>query len=294
MFPVAVGMTNFSSDGSSADKYNREKLVQWVNDRFHCTISVDDLRGKSQHDVEQLLAKYSKDYLQKAQAADKLDDYLDRAYGERNGRDPREDTVKNPTALPQLTRWANSELETEIDPSELESLTREDTRMRVLSEYDKRFRPELCQAERSLVLEVLDQSWKDHLYFMDHLRSGIGLVGYAQKDPKVEYKREGRKAFTNMWERIGQQVTQAIFRLEKQSPDFVGSLWEITATQHAQAESVTHHQSQEGHAPEEDRLPGQPDFVVEPIRNREEKVGRNDPCPCGSGKKYKKCHGANA
>jgi preprotein translocase subunit SecA len=123
---------------------------------------------------------------------------------------------------------------------------------------------------------------------MDHLRSGIGLVGYAQKDPKVEYKREGRKAFTNMWDRIGQQVTQAIFRLEKESPGFVSSLWQITATKHEEAPSASAAQSEEG------QLPGQSDIVVETIRNHEEKVGRNDPCPCGSGKKYKKCHGANA
>jgi preprotein translocase subunit SecA len=290
MFPVAVGMTRFSTDGP--DKYNREKLVQWVNDRFHCQVSVDDLKGKSQHDVQKLLSKCSEDYLKQGQTAAKLEDYLDRAYGERNGRDPREDTVQDPSALPQLTRWAKSELDTEIDPHELESLSREDARLRVLSEYDKRFRPELCQAERSLILEVLDQAWKDHLYFMDHLRSGIGLVGYAQKDPKVEYKREGRKAFHSMWDRIGQQVTQAIFRLEKESPNFVGSLWEITATQHDQAETVT--SGPQPGQPQEDRLPGQQERAVEPIRNREVKVGRNDPCPCGSGKKYKKCCGVSA
>ncbi len=289
MFPVAVGLTNFSSVSQNVEKYNKERLVQWVNDRFHCNVTVEDLKGKSHDDIEQLLANYSKEYLQKAHA-EKLDDYLDRAYGERNGRDPREDKVQDPSALPQLTRWAKSELDAEIDPKELETLTREDARGKVLSEYDKRYRPELCQAERALVLEVLDQAWKDHLYFMDHLRSGIGLVGYAQKDPKVEYKREGRKAFTNMWDRIGQQVTQAIFRLEKESPNFVGSLWQITATQKAQAQSVTQQADHEV----EHQSPGQTDFVVETIRNYDEKVGRNDPCPCGSGKKYKKCHGANA
>ena len=230
---------------AGGEKYNKEKLVGWANDRFHSHLTVDELKGKSLQDIEQILADCSRKYLEGGEAALKLDDYLDRAYGERNGRDPREDVLQDPVALPQLTRWAKSELEAEIDPHELESLTREDARRRVLAEYDKRYRPELCQAERALVLEVLDQSWKDHLYYMDHLRSGIGLVGYAQKDPKVEYKREGRKAFNAMWDRIGQQVTQAIFRLEKQSPEFVGSLWEITATHHAEADPVTHQQSQD-------------------------------------------------
>lgn len=292
MFPVAVGMTNFlATEGANRDAVHREKLVNWANDRFHAKLSEEDLKGKSLDEIEKTLAKCSEKYLEQSKATGKLDDYLDRAYGEQNGRDPGEVTIQDPSALPQLTRWANSELDTEIQPKELESLSREDARLRVLSEYDNRFRPELCQAERSLVLEVLDQSWKDHLYFMDHLRAVIGLEGYAQKDPKVEYKRQGQKAFGTMWDRIGQQVTQAIFRLEKESPAFVGSLWEITATQHAQADTMA--ASQQSEMQESGSQPGQTDYVVEPIRNREEKVGRNDPCPCGSGKKYKKCHGAS-
>jgi preprotein translocase subunit SecA len=121
---------------------------------------------------------------------------------------------------------------------------------------------------------------------MDHLRSGIGLVGYAQKDPKVEYKREGRKAFTSMWERIGQQVTAAIFRIETESPGFVGSLWEITSTTHEEVNAGGDYAGEAAAAE-----PGQTATIVEPIINRQPKVGRNDPCPCGSGKKYKKCHG---
>ena len=94
-----------------------------------------------------------------------------------------------------------------------------------------------------------------------------------------------------MWDRVDQQVTSAIFRIEKESPAFVGSLWEITAVNHAEAApmtssdgEMTETQGGEGRSPEA--------TAVEPIHNRQPKVGRNDPCPCGSGKKYKKCHGA--
>ncbi len=144
------------------------------------------------------------------------------------------------------------------------------------------------------MLEVLDHAWKEHLYYMDHLRSGIGLVSYAQKDPKVEYKKEGMKAFEAMWDRIGEQVTSALFRVESESPEFVSSLWEITAIEHDEFEEELPPEPAgtqnivEGNLPPE---PGAPDKPIEPIRNRVEKVGRNDPCPCGSGKKYKKCHG---
>src|SRR5690606_22607468 len=107
----------------------------------------------------------------------------------------RHDHVQHAEVLAQLAEWANDEFDAELDPADLERLTRDDARQRVLSLFDSRYRPELCHAERMLLLEVLDAAWKDHLYHMDQVRSGIGLWGYAQKDPKVEYKREGRQAF---------------------------------------------------------------------------------------------------
>ena len=146
------------------------------------------------------------------------------------------------------------------------------------------------------MLDVLDFAWKEHLYYMDHLRSGIGLVGYAQKDPKVEYKREGRKAFLAMWERIDEQVTGAIFRLEKESQAFVSELWQITSETHAApppVEAVPEPQPYQETGGSNQPEPGAPSKAVEPIKNMEPRVGRNDPCPCGSGKKYKKCHGEN-
>jgi preprotein translocase subunit SecA len=91
-----------------------------------------------------------------------------------------------------------------------------------------------------------------------------------------------------MWERVDQQVTAAIFRIEKESPAFVGSLWEITAVNHAEAAPM----GTDGEMTESQGGASPTATVVEPIHNRLPKVGRNDPCPCGSGKKYKKCHGA--
>ena len=123
---------------------------------------------------------------------------------------------------------------------------------------------------------------------MGHLKQGVSFAGYAQKDPKTEYKREGRKAYNAMWERVAEQSTQTIFRLEQESPAFVGSLWEVTATQHDIAPpDDTVESGSENSGPE----PGEPDKAVDPIVNRGPKVGRNDPCSCGSGKKYKKCCG---
>ena len=148
-----------------------------------------------------------------------------------------------------------------------------------------------------MILEILDTAWKNHLYDMDRLRSAVGLVGYAQKDPKVEYRREGMKSFGEMWDTIGTQVTGAIFRLEHENSEFVGSLWEITNTVHESAGSVSDMSTPAPAGPdgsgysENGPEAAQSEVAIEPIRNRGEKVGRNDPCHCGSGKKYKKCCG---
>ena len=118
---------------------------------------------------------------------------------------------------------------------ELEPLDYNGARERVLHAYDTRYRPELYQTERALILEMLDTAWKDHLYYMDHLRSGIGLVGYAQFDPKVEYKREGRNTFLRCGTASPSRSRRPSSASRRKVPGFVGSLWEITAVSHAEA-----------------------------------------------------------
>ena len=125
---------------------------------------------------------------------------------------------------------------------------------------------------------------------MDHLRSGIGLVGYAQVDPKTVYKREGMKEFDAMWEGVQDKVTDTIFRMEEEE-GFQESLWSIGTAVHESARPMS---------ASAESMRGQQDAAIansqntdkkpEPIRNREQRVGRNDPCPCGSGKKFKNCH----
>jgi preprotein translocase subunit SecA len=146
--------------------------------------------------------------------------------------------------------------------------------------------------ERGLLLGRLDSSWKNHLYTMDHLRSGIGLVGYAQIDPKTEYKRQGMKEFDAMWEGIQDKVTDTVFRMEEEE-GFQEALWQIGATVHESAPRPTVAANGQSIRDQQDAaIAGsqQTDKKPEPIRNRGQRVGRNDPCPCGSGKKYKNCH----
>jgi len=155
------------------------------------------------------------------------------------------------------------------------------------------YNPEMRGMERSLVLQILDTAWKDHLLVMDHLRSSVGLRGYAQVDPKVEYKREGMRLFRELWNTVYSRVTDLIFRMEQLDPGFVSSTWQETETRHEEASSAMSDFAKE-QTETADASGGEK--KLEPIRNKGPKyqgpaVGRNDPCPCGSGKKYKACCG---
>ena len=138
--------------------------------------------------------------------------------------------------------------------------------------------------ERVITLQSVDSHWKDHLLAMDHLRSSVGLRGYAQVDPKVEYKREGMRTFDLMWRGIDERVIDIVYRIEQVEDDALRSTWHETAAIHEDSPAAASLGSLEPSTA--DRGEAGP---VQPIRNVGQKVGRNDPCPCGSGKKYKNC-----
>lgn len=137
------------------------------------------------------------------------------------------------------------------------------------------------QIERFVMLQTLDYLWKDHLLNMDHLREGVGLRGYAQLDPLNEYKREGFDMFSEMMVSCSENICEKLFRVQPVSDTEIEQL-ERKRRQEQQRMTL----SGGGDGSAEQQKP-------KPVR-REKKIGRNDPCPCGSGKKYKKCHGRNA
>jgi preprotein translocase subunit SecA len=137
---------------------------------------------------------------------------------------------------------------------------------------------------RHFMLEEIDQRWIEHLRNMEALREGIHLRGYGQKDPKQEYKKEGFVIFGNMMAIISRNVCEKLFHIQirrEESEDTAQKLAETKKRPRKMVESGGGTASQAA-APEEPQQ----------VRRSEPKVGRNDPCPCGSGKKYKKCHGA--
>ncbi len=136
--------------------------------------------------------------------------------------------------------------------------------------------------EKAVMLQVLDTQWKDHLAAMDHLRQGIHLRGYAQKNPKQEYKREAFEMFSQLLERMKHEVVGIVSRVQVQGESDVEA---VEAQRRAQGEVQFRHDDVTAarDAPESEQ--------VAPFVRNGDKIGRNDPCPCGSGKKYKQCHG---
>ena len=147
-----------------------------------------------------------------------------------------------------------------------------------------------------ILLRAVDEKWKEHLHAMDQLRTGVGMRGYAQVDPKLEYKREGYLLFARMLEQLREETSSIISRIRIESVDESEEQRRLAQTWSGQSEGVSSDAAQqqfESHAEKmQQGVQGsQGTSTLNTIRNEQPKVKRNDPCPCGSGKKYKKCHG---
>jgi preprotein translocase subunit SecA len=141
--------------------------------------------------------------------------------------------------------------------------------------------------ERIIMLQIVDTQWKDHLYAMDHLKEGIGLRGYGQRDPLIEYKKESFAMFEAMWDRIEEESVRYLFLLQpmREAPAEArpqARPTKLLFNDPAASPSVFARRESKGGA----------DAAVKTVKRASAKVGRNAPCPCGSGKKYKKCCGA--
>jgi preprotein translocase subunit SecA len=142
--------------------------------------------------------------------------------------------------------------------------------------------------ERIIMLNIIDAQWKDHLLALDHLKQGIGLVGYGQKDPLVEYKKESFDLFQAMLDRIDTTTIRSLFNLQvvaEESPEEIQRRRLAARRRGSRAMQFTG--PNQGAA-----AAGEEEGKVKTVVRDQPKVGRNDPCPCGSGKKFKKCHGA--
>jgi preprotein translocase subunit SecA len=183
-----------------------------------------------------------------------------------------------------------------------DSLHEEPLRGRILGEMERAYAEKeqmagakvMREFEKAVMLQVLDSNWKDHLATMDHLRQGIHLRGYAQKNPKQEYKREAFELFSAMLERIKQEVITILSRVQVRAEEDVQAVEEQRRSharmqyQHAEASALAAAGVDGGDAA---GIADNAAALAQPFVRPSPKLGRNDPCPCGSGKKYKQCHG---
>ncbi len=286
-YPVMAALAHFTSRDAGGHKhYDREQLVAWTRDRFAVDLDLEDLKNKQRDEIRALLIDHSRRSL--AGYAPALEEALawsERIFPAGVPADQALRTAEEKGDLNKLSFWLADTYHYELPPEKMLRLSPKQLGFHLAMAVEEKYRPEMRRMERSLLLQLLDDAWKNHLLAMDHLRSSVGLRGYAQVDPKVEYKREGMKIFEQMWTAVGERVTDLVFKMEQLDERFVSSTW-------AQAEAVHQDAARVGEiaAQQQAAIEGtETDHKPQPIRNRQQRVGRNDPCPCGSGKKFKNC-----
>jgi preprotein translocase subunit SecA len=288
-YPVMAGLYRFSNRVSaSQSRIDRGALVAWASERFQAQLSLDDIKNKQREEIRTLLIDSSRAHQKQAnQVLQEVKRKVDVIFpaGDDDQKDAGTAYGGN-GALISFSDWLQQTLKFDLPAADMARLQRDELQKRVCNAVEDRFRPEIRRMERRMVLDLVDMAWKDHLLAMDHLRSAVGLVGYAQVDPKVEYKRVGMKQFEQMWDAIGQRVTDYVFRMEQLDEGYVSSTWVETAAVHEEAPGTSEIARQQEQAIQASQGGDQ---KVEPIRHRGKRVGRNDLCPCGSGKKYKNC-----
>jgi preprotein translocase subunit SecA len=290
-YPVIAGFYRYEKPGPAGTTgvLDREALVKWASSRFGSEISLDDLKNKQRDEIRDfLLAKSQESQANASQAIENLRSNL--ALMAAGGQLPL--SSSNGSAK-SLSTWFKQTTNQDLPLEKLENCQTEELQQKLEAIIEDHFHPEFRRMERMVLLEIVDTAWKDHLLAMDYLRSAVGQRGMAQLDPKVEYKREGMRLFEGLWVSIGERVTDIVYRVEQLDEGFVSHTLVETSARHDDFQQQQHQQqpaSEMGRQQQEAiENSGKADQRVEQIRNRESKVGRNDPCPCGSGKKYKVC-----
>jgi len=264
-YPVEFAMSMaYGSQGGNV--YGFEALAEWAKKKYNAQLSAEHMQDAKPREVHSQLVELSESFNN-----GKLDEELSE---KASGLSPAE-----------LVQWANERFEASLSQEDLG----EDAKAH-LTEVGREFlRRELADLERYVLLQVYDSTWKDHLYAMDHLKDSIWTRSLAEKDPKTEYKREGFRMFNDMLESIEDRVTDIIFRVHLEAGTRARNVWNVSQTTHDEVGqfAMAERQRAAAQAPQGEQK-------VKQIRLEQPKVGRNDPCPCGSGKKYKKCCGKNA
>jgi preprotein translocase subunit SecA len=279
--PIEAGMVTRAIERA-------QKQVEGRNfDARKHLLEYDDVMNKQRESIYTLRrsildGREGKDYI--LNSADEIVEYLIETHSPENDRETPDEAELNA----ELYDFFGLDLRT--SGVDLEHDRRDEMKFKIIEAVHKRYEEKESMVgadnmrlnEKYLLLQVIDQQWKDHLLNVDHLKEGIGLRGYGQRDPLIEYKRESFELFQSMLERIQDRVVKI--------------LWKIELAREGDREESQRVQRALPPQPPKQQLTfsGAPKEAAAPVKRTQAKVGRNDPCPCGSGKKFKKCHGVNA
>ncbi|MFZ2145730.1 MAG: preprotein translocase subunit SecA [Sedimentisphaerales bacterium] len=266
-YPVEFAM-NMVYGPQGPNVYAFEALTDWANKKYNANLSVERIQNTKPRHLHKQLLELSESF--------------------NNGKLDQElgDKITS-LSTTELVSWANERFQASLTE---EDLAGDGPELRdSLYETAREFlRAELSNLEKYVLVQVYDSTWKDHLYSMDHLKDSIWMRSWAEKDPKTEYKREGSRMFEEMLDTIEDHVTDIIFKVHLEAGARARSVWNVSRMTHDEVGqfAMAERQRAAAQAPQ-----GEP--RVKQIRLEQPKVGRNAPCPCGSGKKYKKCCGKN-
>ncbi len=269
-YPVEYAMDMTLGAQGPENVYALNALADWANRKYALDWTGEQLQAKAPAEIYKELRAQSEQWQDESFLAD--------AVRQAVGPDPD---------IAAAIKYARERFDTPLNEDDFDG----DVTGRLVQAGMRFFRREMTSLERYVLLQIYDSAWKDHLLGMDHLKGSIGLRGYAEQDPKVAYKREGARQYEEMLSSVREKVTGMIFKVRLSADTQQSSVYQVSDTVHRQLSGYGHLAGQQNLA---DQAQQTEQTKVQTIRRDIPKVGRNDPCPCGSGKKYKKCCGQNA
>ncbi|MCP4593601.1 MAG: hypothetical protein GY842_22930 [bacterium] len=271
-YPVEVCVDRAFQEAQSESAFVAESIVNWANAKFAAGWTLEDVQGKSAAEIFETLVGLNEEFL----TGGRLQAEFEAAFA---GKDEEE-----------MLQWAKERMGRAWDQRRFEAEDGDLTDA-LLAEGREMLRWELTRLEHYVLLRIYDQAWKDHLLEMDHLRHAIAQrpMGGDQSHPQSQYAIEGRELFTEMWSRVNERVTDMIFKVKMTGEGSAqGAPAQRMQLSHRDAAGAFASAARDTQAAM--RAQGV-EQKVETIRREQPKTGRNSPCPCGSGKKFKNCCG---
>ncbi len=279
-YPVDHAMTfAFGGDENAGfNPYAADFIRNWARAKYGIDMTLERLASMNLRRLRDELIGHQERYLKDGELEKEVDALI----------------AANPDSQ-ALTDAVNRRFVSNLTGAELTARPDDEqpVRDRLIAHGRQFFRRELRDLEQFVLIQIFDQSWKDHLYAMDMLKSGIGLQAFAERDPRVAFKKEGFRCFQEMMIGVRDKVTDLIFRARIMGQTEVRNAYRETEAVHDASTGYGVSENLKANAAAEAATGStETSAMVKPIVREAPKVGRNDPCPCGSGKKYKKCCGA--